>query len=69
MCYFAGGLRFHEQGYAVRAAQLNINLLTISVCAIVIPVAFHYFLVDSQAISITVSSEAIALSTLLRSPN
>ncbi|KAM0749515.1 calcium/proton exchanger [Meredithblackwellia eburnea MCA 4105] len=41
MCYFAGGLRFHEQGYGVRAAQLNINLLGISVAAIVIPVAFH----------------------------
>lgn len=31
----------HEQGYGIRAAQLNINLLGISVAAIVIPVAFH----------------------------
>lgn len=28
--FFAGGLRFHEQGYSIRAAQLNINLLGIS---------------------------------------
>ncbi|GAA5954645.1 hypothetical protein JCM3765_003840 [Sporobolomyces pararoseus] len=42
--FFAGGLRFHEQGYSVRAAQLNINLLGISVVAIVVPTAFHSFL-------------------------
>ncbi|CAE7219195.1 unnamed protein product [Rhizoctonia solani] len=41
MCFFAGGLRFHEQGYGVRAAQLNISLLCISVFSIVIPAAFH----------------------------
>jgi Ca2+:H+ antiporter len=28
--FFAGGIRYHEQGYSVRAAQLNINLLGIS---------------------------------------
>ncbi|BGP56684.1 hypothetical protein JCM8202v2_004314 [Rhodotorula sphaerocarpa] len=42
-CFFAGGIRFHEQGYSLRAAQLNINLLGIAVVAIVIPVAFHSF--------------------------
>ncbi|KAH7333849.1 Sodium/calcium exchanger protein-domain-containing protein [Rhizoctonia solani] len=41
MCFFAGGIRFHEQGYGVRAAQLNITLLCISVFSIVIPAAFH----------------------------
>lgn len=41
--YMAGGLRFHEQGYQVRAAQLNINLLGIAVTAIVIPVAYAAF--------------------------
>lgn len=40
MCFLAGGLRFHEQGYGIRAAQLNISLLSISVFAIVIPAAF-----------------------------
>ncbi|GAA5990268.1 hypothetical protein JCM10908_005901 [Rhodotorula pacifica] len=43
-CFFAGGIRFHEQGYSLRAAQLNINLLGIAVVAIVIPVAFHSFI-------------------------
>ncbi|GAA5882907.1 hypothetical protein JCM16303_006640 [Sporobolomyces ruberrimus] len=42
--FFAGGLRFHEQGYSIRAAQLNINLLGLSVIAIVVPTAFHSFL-------------------------
>ncbi|GAA5933735.1 uncharacterized protein JCM15063_001398 [Sporobolomyces koalae] len=42
--FFAGGIRFHEQGYSIRAAQLNINLLGISVVAIVVPTAFHSFL-------------------------
>ncbi|QRV95802.1 Sodium/calcium exchanger protein [Ceratobasidium sp. AG-Ba] len=41
MCFFAGGVRFHEQGYGIRAAQLNISLLCISVFSIVIPAAFH----------------------------
>jgi Ca2+:H+ antiporter len=30
-CFFAGGLRFHEQIYAVSASQLQISLLGISV--------------------------------------
>ncbi|KAI5478371.1 vacuolar calcium ion transporter h(+) exchanger [Pseudohyphozyma bogoriensis] len=52
MCYFAGGLRFHEQGYGVRAAQLNINLLGISVAAIVIPVAFHAVLAMNEGVNL-----------------
>ncbi|KAL7417354.1 Sodium/calcium exchanger protein-domain-containing protein [Mrakia frigida] len=41
MCFFAGGLRFHEQGYGIRAAQLNISLLGIAVVAVVLPSAYH----------------------------
>jgi Ca2+:H+ antiporter len=33
MCYFVGGLRFHEQGYGIRAAQVNTNLLGVSIAA------------------------------------
>lgn len=33
MCYFVGGLRFHEQGYGIRAAQANGNLLGLAVAA------------------------------------
>ncbi|GAA6062771.1 hypothetical protein JCM10212_006884 [Sporobolomyces blumeae] len=50
--FFAGGIRFHEQGYSIRAAQLNINLLGISVVAIVVPTAFHSFLEWNQTQSV-----------------
>ncbi|KAL8279079.1 hypothetical protein RQP46_008537 [Phenoliferia psychrophenolica] len=60
MCYFAGGLRFHEQGYGIRAAQLNINLLGISVAAIVIPVAFHVA-IESAAVNTPKNADADVL--------
>lgn len=41
MSYFAGGLRFHEQLYAVVGAQTHIALLGISVAAILLPEAYH----------------------------
>ncbi|KAI5450850.1 hypothetical protein NCC49_002591 [Naganishia albida] len=42
MCYFAGGLRFHEQLYQVAASQLQISLLGISIAAIILPAAYHF---------------------------
>lgn len=59
MCYFAGGLRFHEQGYGVRAAQLNINLLGISLAAIVIPVAFHATIEFSEVITLENADDSV----------
>ncbi|GAA5937903.1 hypothetical protein JCM10213_001929 [Rhodosporidiobolus nylandii] len=47
MCYFAGGVRFHEQTYGVRAAQVNINMLVLAIVAFIIPVAFHSFVEDN----------------------
>ncbi|KAG2112544.1 uncharacterized protein F5147DRAFT_683310 [Suillus discolor] len=41
MCFFAGGLRFSEQGFGQSAVQLNLSLLTISVIAVLLPGAFH----------------------------
>ncbi|KAG1797004.1 calcium/proton exchanger [Suillus plorans] len=41
MCFFAGGLRFSEQGFGQSAVQLNVSLLTISVIAVLLPGAFH----------------------------
>lgn len=41
MCFFAGGLRFSEQGFGQSAVQLNSSLLTISVIALLLPGAFH----------------------------
>ncbi|KAK4049879.1 hypothetical protein OIO90_005268 [Microbotryomycetes sp. JL221] len=62
-CYVAGGVRFHEQGYMVRAAQTNINMLGLSVAAIVIPVAYHEFVDDSGVQGIqTTDSDVLNLS-------
>lgn len=41
MCFFAGGLRFSEQGFGQSAVQINSSLLTISVIAVLLPGAFH----------------------------
>ncbi|KAJ3830219.1 Calcium/proton exchanger [Lentinula raphanica] len=41
MCFFAGGLRFSEQGFGAVATQLNSSLLTLSVIAVLLPAAFH----------------------------
>ncbi|KAG2133662.1 Calcium/proton exchanger [Suillus bovinus] len=41
MCFFAGGMRFSEQGFGQSAVQLNSSLLTISVIAVLLPGAFQ----------------------------
>ncbi|KAI6024661.1 calcium proton exchanger [Pisolithus microcarpus] len=51
MCFFAGGLRFSEQGFGHVAAQLNSSLLTISVIAVLLPGAFHMALQGSTSLS------------------
>ncbi|KAG0699616.1 calcium proton exchanger [Suillus ampliporus] len=48
MCFFAGGLRFSEQGFGQSAVQLNSSLLTISVIAVLLPGAFHMALQGQQ---------------------
>ncbi|KDE05621.1 hypothetical protein MVLG_03993 [Microbotryum lychnidis-dioicae p1A1 Lamole] len=48
MCFFAGGLRFHEQGYESRSANLNINLLGVAISSIIIPVGFVAFVTDDN---------------------
>ncbi|KAF8962769.1 Sodium/calcium exchanger protein-domain-containing protein [Flammula alnicola] len=42
MCFFAGGLKYSEQGFGVSATQLNSSLLTVSVIAVLLPAAFHF---------------------------
>ncbi|KAJ7687898.1 Sodium/calcium exchanger protein-domain-containing protein, partial [Mycena olivaceomarginata] len=42
MCFFAGGIKFSEQGFGASATQLNSSLLTISVIAILLPNAFRF---------------------------
>lgn len=46
MCFFAGGMRFSEQGFGVSATQLNSSLLTVSVIAVLLPAAFHFSVPD-----------------------
>ncbi|KAH9914793.1 Calcium/proton exchanger [Amylocystis lapponica] len=41
MCFFAGGVRYSEQGFVMSATQLNSSLLTVSVIAVLLPAAFH----------------------------
>ncbi|KAG7451115.1 calcium/proton exchanger [Guyanagaster necrorhizus] len=42
MCFFAGGIKFQEQGFGQMATQLNSSLLAISVIAVLLPAAFHF---------------------------
>ncbi|KAK7691087.1 hypothetical protein QCA50_006190 [Cerrena zonata] len=44
MCFFAGGLRFTEQGFDPTATQIHSSLLSISVGAVLLPAAFHFAL-------------------------
>ncbi|KAG8815875.1 hypothetical protein FRC17_000564, partial [Serendipita sp. 399] len=64
MCFLAGGLRFHEQGYGVRIAQQQISLLSLSVFSISIPAAFTSsarVLQDSEILKISRATSVILL--------
>ncbi|KAF8625549.1 hypothetical protein AX15_005316 [Amanita polypyramis BW_CC] len=50
MCFFAGGLKFSEQGFGLSATQLNSSLLTISVIAVLLPAAFKFFVTSTDQI-------------------
>jgi len=54
MCFFAGGVRYSEQGFGTSAVQLNSSLLAISVIAVLLPGAFHLAL---QNLPSTVANE------------
>ncbi|KAK0223148.1 calcium/proton exchanger [Armillaria fumosa] len=47
MCFFAGGIKFQEQGFGYMVTQLNSSLLAISVIALLLPVAFHFSVVSN----------------------
>ncbi|KAI0661629.1 Sodium/calcium exchanger protein-domain-containing protein [Cubamyces menziesii] len=49
MCFFAGGLRFSEQGFDSTATQIHSSLLSISVGAVLLPAAFHFSLTYTSA--------------------
>ncbi|KAL1746938.1 Sodium/calcium exchanger protein-domain-containing protein, partial [Schizophyllum fasciatum] len=48
MCFFAGGVKYAEQGFGVSTTQLNSSLLTISVIAVLLPAAYHLALTDDN---------------------
>ncbi|KZP33351.1 calcium/proton exchanger [Athelia psychrophila] len=45
-CFFAGGMRFSEQGLGQSSSQLNASLLTLCVFAVVLPGAYHRAMAD-----------------------
>ncbi|KAF9236747.1 calcium proton exchanger [Melanogaster broomeanus] len=59
MCFFAGGLRFSEQGFGMSAAQMNSSLLTISVIAVLLPGAFLMALEGQTNYDATATGEEI----------
>ncbi|KIL64475.1 hypothetical protein M378DRAFT_163255 [Amanita muscaria Koide BX008] len=59
MCFFAGGLKFSEQGFGVSITQLNSSLLTLSVIAVLLPAAFHLFVTTNDS---TESNEILKVS-------
>lgn len=64
MCFLAGGLRFHEQGYGVRIAQQHISLLSLCVFSISIPAAFSssvHVLEEKEILSISRATSVILL--------
>ncbi|THV07398.1 hypothetical protein K435DRAFT_332413 [Dendrothele bispora CBS 962.96] len=44
LSFFAGGLRFSEQGFDATANQIHSSLLSISVSAVLLPAAYHFAL-------------------------
>ncbi|KAK7046520.1 Calcium/proton exchanger [Favolaschia claudopus] len=48
MCFFLGGIKFSEQGFAAGAAQLSSSLLTLSVVAVLLPAAYRMSLKENS---------------------
>ncbi|PPQ67527.1 hypothetical protein CVT25_006068 [Psilocybe cyanescens] len=44
LCFFAGGMRFSEQGFDPTATQIHSSLLSLSVGALLLPAAYHFTL-------------------------
>ncbi|KAF9525689.1 calcium/proton exchanger [Crepidotus variabilis] len=61
MCFFAGGMRYSEQGFGLSSTQLNSTLLTISVIAVLLPAAFH-FSADAQLTDQVEQQDILAVS-------
>jgi len=57
MCFFAGGMRFSEQGFGISATQLNSSLLAVSVIAVLLPAAFHLSVSNDTTTTTTTQQE------------
>ncbi|KAF9649861.1 calcium/proton exchanger, partial [Thelephora ganbajun] len=57
LCFFAGGTRFSEQGFALSATQLNSSLLTLSVIGVLIPAAFNMVAGNGQISGFDINTE------------
>ena len=44
MAFIVGGFRFHQQEFQPMAAQVNTSLMTVAVCSLIVPAAFHEYL-------------------------
>ncbi|KAK0485145.1 calcium proton exchanger [Armillaria novae-zelandiae] len=47
MCFFAGGIKFQEQGFGHMATRLSSSLLAISIIAVLLPAAFHFLMANN----------------------
>ncbi|KAF8199545.1 Sodium/calcium exchanger protein-domain-containing protein [Pholiota molesta] len=68
LCFFAGGMRFSEQGFDATATQVHSSLLSLSVGALLLPAAYHFTLgnavldnSDSQTQAILHMSHAVSI--------
>lgn len=55
LCFFAGGVRFTEQGFDETATQMHTSLMSISVGAILLPAAYHFMEDDKKNIETSAS--------------
>ncbi|KAF8806980.1 hypothetical protein BYT27DRAFT_7190690 [Phlegmacium glaucopus] len=58
LCFFAGGMRFSEQGFDATATQIHSSLLSLSVGAVLLPAAYHFAL-DTEQVSSDVQKQNI----------
>ncbi|KAF7350285.1 Calcium/proton exchanger [Mycena venus] len=57
MCFFVGGVKFSEQGFAIGAAQLNSSLLILSAIAVVLPAAYHQVIPKASGLEFTAAAD------------
>ncbi|KIM39809.1 hypothetical protein M413DRAFT_19589 [Hebeloma cylindrosporum] len=59
LCFFAGGMRFSEQGFDTAATHIHSSLLSLSVGAVLLPAAYHFTLGSDPSTSSEVQKQNI----------